>query len=763
MCILKRITAVLLTMMMVISSMTIMSFAEVSPIDMTQDKTIMDLIYLNGGIEHVRKDSTVYYPITISSETRIADLREGTDTTYHNYGELVSRKTGIADGKTVITSHVVYDADTLKYEGVLPSEELYLKGGSVSTTSHGAETSAEILNHLSFTNARCFDIEVTVQNFADIEENMVLFNFKFTVLQENFFYMEEGNGKYYPNTVLSWKNNLSFDVFGSDGATENLNNLLSSEDLIFEIDSADSSVLTEKYKDYTPYDTSTLNSGMIFFGGQNHYRKDNTVYYPYKNNFDFSNIRSRYGNVKIRFNLMLEYDADILEFDSLLSEKALSELGTVITIIKQSIGRTPSNFENCGYVSFTFEMNSSDVLADKNLMFTPKFNVLKEAFVNNFGMPKMVQCVTGTVYVINDGNPVPEAVAFSLEGDEATIGEGFTYDDLLKEFADYTPSDLKPSSIDSVDYEQSFSSENDYTFKVNGQAVKIAFLFRNNSTLTVARSGAKIKSFDKDGNEVPQGSKNIDYELWTVHRSLKVNEEIKVRAKFSTGWEDEFKSFTVYLKYQELPFVESVTYTPSFSAENDYVLKVNCIADKVQFINPNGTTATYTKSSAKSVVSFDKNGNEVPVNSKDTAYEIWTVHRTMKTDCEMFVHVKTGGKWENETKAFIVELKKKDVSSIESVTWKGDAVSRNDYYIKVNGRPDKIAFVNPDGTTATYSRDKAKIKCYDANGNEVPSDSKNISYEIWTINRSMRMNVEMRAVAKFGKTTETEMFTFTVK
>ena len=135
----------------------------------------------------------------------------------------------------------------------------------------------------------------------------------------------------------------------------------------------------------------------------------------------------------------------------------------------------------------------------------------------------------------------------------------------------------------------------------------------------------------------------------------------------------------------------------------------------------------------------------------------------MKTDCEMFVHVKTGGKWENETKAFIVELKKKDVSSIESVTWKGDAVSRNDYYIKVNGRPDKIAFVNPDGTTATYSRDKAKIKCYDANGNEVPSDSKNISYEIWTINRSMRMNVEMRAAAKYGSVWETEMFTFVVK
>lgn len=448
MCILKRITAVLLTMLMIISSMSVIAFAEVSPIDMTQDKTIMDLIYLNGGIEHVRKDSTVYYPITISSETRIADFREGADTTYHNYSELVSRKTGIADGKTVITSHVVYDADTLKYEGVLPSEELYLKGGSVSTTSHGAETSADILNYLSFTNARCFDIEIIIPSFSDVEENMILFNFKFTVLQENFFCYEEGNGMYYPNSILKWKNNISFDVFGKDGNSESLKNLLTEDSFDFEIQNPYYPVFTNTYKNYTPYDPLELSGGAELIGGLNHYRKDNTVYYPYRNSFDLASVYNKYGKTDVTFKLMLEYDADILEFDSLLGEEALADAGAEITVIKQGIGRTPSNFENDGYVSFSFTLNSADSLEQNSLLFTPKFNVLREAFVNNLGMPKMVQCVTGTMYALDDnGFLIPEARVYSLDGECATIGEGFTYDDLLTEFAGYIPPDLNGFSI----------------------------------------------------------------------------------------------------------------------------------------------------------------------------------------------------------------------------------------------------------------------------------------------------------------------------
>ena len=510
-------------------------------------------------------------------------------------------------------------------------------------------------------------------------------------------------------------------------------------------------------------------SGKIFaecFGDA--VRVDDYIYYPVKiyQEFDLKAEAERLLNTydkKAKLTLKFYFDEDMLSSLSVCPSKKLLE---------KNIRLETSKGTNC--ITVKAEFDNIDDFTDDLLLFSFKYycpddDALVKCEENNsdlydrsFKLFKPER-VSAECYVFSDEYYKITALVYSaapsFKTKEGALEYLFSKTNTLEDIKDT----IVTSSINSVSYEPSDSALNDYTFKVNGQANKIAFLFRNNSTLTVARSGAKIKSFDKDGNEVPQGSKNIDYELWTVHRSLKVNEEIKVRAKFSTGWEDEFKSFTVYLKYQELPFVESVTYTPSFSAENDYVLKVNCIADKVQFINPNGTTATYTKSSAKSVVSFDKNGNEVPVNSKDTAYEIWTIHRTMKTDCEMFVHVKTGGKWENETKAFIVELKKKDVSSIESVTWKGDAVSRNDYYIKVNGRPDKIAFVNPDGTTATYSRDKAKIKCYDANGNEVPSDSKNISYEIWTINRSMRMNVEMRAVAKFGKTIETEMFTFTVK
>lgn len=444
----RKYIAVLLAIIMIISSVSVIAYAEVSPIDMTQDKTIMDLIYLNGGIEHVRKDNTVYYPITISSETRIADFREGTDTTYHNYSELVSRKTGIEDGKTVITSHVVYDADSLEYACVLPSEELYLKGGSVSTSSHGVEASSEGLNYLSFTNARCFDIEIIIPSFCDVEENMILFNFKFNVLKENFFCYEEGNGMYYPNSILKWKNNINFDVFGKDGNSESLKNLLTEDSFVFEMAHPYYPIFTNTYKNYIPYDPMELSGGAELIGGLNHYRKDDTVYYPYRNSFDLASVYNKYGKTDVTFKLMLEYDADILEFDSLLGEKALADAGAEITVIKQGTGRTPSNFENDGYVSFSFTLNSADGIEQNSLLFTPKFNVLREAFVNNLGMPKMVQCVTGTMYALDDnGFLIPEARVYSLEGECATIGEGFTYDDLLTEFAGYIPPDLNDFSI----------------------------------------------------------------------------------------------------------------------------------------------------------------------------------------------------------------------------------------------------------------------------------------------------------------------------
>lgn len=272
----------------------------------------------------------------------------------------------------------------------------------------------------------------------------------------------------------------------------------------------------------------------------------------------------------------------------------------------------------------------------------------------------------------------------------------------------------------------------------------------------------------------PSGAVNIITELnGNVFTGSGVNEDLFgwIYAEYTNGepsgnktYDDLTREYSNYVPEEnKLSSVEYVTYTQSYYAENDYVLKVNRIAEKVQFITPSGSTATYTRSSAKSIVSYDINGGEVPAYSKDTAYEIWTVHCYLRTGCDMQAHIKANGKWESDTKHFTVELKKKDVTSIQSVTWQGKAVSRNDYFIKVKGQPSKIAFYNPNNSTATYTRSLADIKCYDADNNEVSPGSKNISYEIWTINRSMKTNAEMRVRAKFGSVWETEMFTFTVK
>ena len=111
----KRIFAIFLALLLIVTSAGIPAFAEIMPSDMDGETITLDTINLNGGVKHIRQNDTVYYPITVSTYSRIANLREGTDVVLHDYTQLVTRKTGLADGRTVITSHVVYDADSLAF------------------------------------------------------------------------------------------------------------------------------------------------------------------------------------------------------------------------------------------------------------------------------------------------------------------------------------------------------------------------------------------------------------------------------------------------------------------------------------------------------------------------------------------------------------------------------------------------------------------------------------------------------------------------
>jgi hypothetical protein len=69
----------------------------------------------------------------------------------------------------------------------------------------------------------------------------------------------------------------------------------------------------------------------------------------------------------------------------------------------------------------------------------------------------------------------------------------------------------------------------------------------------------------------------------------------------------------------------------------------------------------------------------------------------------------------------------------------------------VIGRPDKIQVIEPDGGTRTYDRYHVEvvIVSYDENGNEVSSMSRELSYEVWTIELNVPAETELTAIARY--------------
>ena len=75
------------------------------------------------------------------------------------------------------------------------------------------------------------------------------------------------------------------------------------------------------------------------------------------------------------------------------------------------------------------------------------------------------------------------------------------------------------------------------------------------------------------------------------------------------------------------------------------------------------------------------------------------------------------------------------------------------FMFTVIGRPDKIQVIEPDGGTRTYDRYHAKvvIVSYDENGNVIESMSRELCYEIWTIEMNVPAEKELTAVARYGR------------
>ncbi|MBO5421910.1 MAG: InlB B-repeat-containing protein [Clostridia bacterium] len=165
----------------------------------------------------------------------------------------------------------------------------------------------------------------------------------------------------------------------------------------------------------------------------------------------------------------------------------------------------------------------------------------------------------------------------------------------------------------------------------------------------------------------------------------------------------------------------------------------------VQLVSPeSGSTTTAT------TYTEDGDGNRVwQINKKKTAGKY-----------EYKVRYKTGGGWLTEGDVVAVTVTKPIlfVGEVTSVEYTPSTETRNEFLFTVTGRPDKVRVIEPDGGTRTYDRYHAKvvIVSYDAEGNVIGSMSRDLSYEIWTIDMTVPANIELTAVAKYGRTWSSE-------
>ena len=122
-------------------------------------------ITLAPTLDHVRKDNMAYYPVRY-------DLHKSPNA----YAEFCA-----SNGVNAVSTHIelgyTYDAETLKFVDVLPSETLYNAGGTIKVKEQGTDKYGDdyFIVEIDFTGTEALSVEY-------------FFNLQFEVLQEKFFY-----------------------------------------------------------------------------------------------------------------------------------------------------------------------------------------------------------------------------------------------------------------------------------------------------------------------------------------------------------------------------------------------------------------------------------------------------------------------------------------------------------------------------------------------------------------------------------------------
>ena len=227
-----------------------------------------------------------------------------------------------------------------------------------------------------------------------------------------------------------------------------------------------------------------------------------------------------------------------------------------------------------------------------------------------------------------------------------------------------------------------------------------------------------------------------------------------------TGWDPEVGTmgienvrFDAILVASGSSIISVTPATPNYGGMHQYAVKVKGEPQKLRIVDAYGTTRTFDRNTS---MTSDVNALGILKIEKTEDGEIWTLNVNL-VEGEYTALAKFDKAWEEDGYDFTVKFDTKPSEPVSDgvldVTYNTPNYGgKQEYFVKVSGKADKIQIAYENGGTTTRARYdlRVSIKSYDAQGNEVDAKSANLAYEIWTVKLNIAEGKHV-ARAKYGK------------
>ena len=227
-----------------------------------------------------------------------------------------------------------------------------------------------------------------------------------------------------------------------------------------------------------------------------------------------------------------------------------------------------------------------------------------------------------------------------------------------------------------------------------------------------------------------------------------------------TGWDPavgtmgtEDVRFDAILVASSSSIISVTPATPNYGGMHQYAVKVKGEPQKIRIVDAFGNTRTFDRNTS---MTSDANALGILKIEKTDDGEIWTINVNIP-EGRYVAFAKFGKDWEENGYDFTVKFDTKPSEPVSDgvldVTYNTPNYGgKQEYFVKVSGKADKIQIAYENGGTTTRARYdlRVSIKSYDAQGNEVDAKSANLAYEIWTVKLNIAEGKHV-ARAKYGK------------